>query len=92
MLTEQQKQIRLKGIGASESSILFGLNEYSTPYQLWLEKTGYPFPDEENDNLWWGSELEPVIRKRYEYETKTNVDYDSKTKFGIECPYICSVI
>ena len=81
MLTEKQKKIRMSGIGASECSTLFNLNEYSTVYQLWLLKTGMAEPEPENDNMWWGTNLEPVIRHRYEKETGKVVTYDPETKF-----------
>lgn len=86
MLTEEQKKIRMQGIGASESSILFGFNEYSTPYQLWLLKTGQAQPEPENDDMWWGSEMEPLIRRRYEKETGKSVIYDPETKICLDQP------
>lgn len=85
MLTEQQKLIRKNGIGASESATLFNLNEYSTPYQLWLDKTSSDSQEIENDCMWWGSELEPIVRKRYEIETKIEVVIDTETKYSDEC-------
>ena len=88
MLTEQQKKIRMSGIGASEVATLFNLNEYSTIYQLWLLKTGMAQPEPENDNMWWGSNLEPVIRARYEHEEKKTVVYDPETKFCDTNPHM----
>jgi putative phage-type endonuclease len=40
MLTEQQKEIRKKGLGATDCAVVMGLSHYKTPYELWLEKTG----------------------------------------------------
>lgn len=72
MLTPEQIAARQQGIGASEAVILFPEipNPYSTPYQLWMEKTGRIERDQSmNDYQWWGHELEPAIARRYEYET-----------------------
>jgi putative phage-type endonuclease len=88
MLTDQQKKIRMQGIGASECSTLFNLNEYSTPYQLWLLKTGMSQPEPENDDMWWGTELEPIVRRRYEKETGKTVQYDPDTKFCELSPHM----
>jgi putative phage-type endonuclease len=88
MLTDQQKKLRMSGIGASECSTIFNLNEYSTVYQLWLLKTGATQPEQENDDMWWGSELEPVVRRRYEKETGKTVGYDPETKFCDLSPYM----
>ena len=40
MLTVEQKQIRQKGLGATDCAVVMGLSQYKTPYELWLEKTG----------------------------------------------------
>lgn len=87
MLTEQQLQIRKKGIGASEVATLFNLNEYSTPYQLWMEKTGRSYHQEETDPMWWGSNLEEVIIKRYQKETGKSVTIDKETKYRANGKY-----
>lgn len=39
-LTQLQKEARSGGIGASECAIILGKDGYSTPYDLWLIKTG----------------------------------------------------
>lgn len=90
MLTEQQIANRLLGLGASEVSALFGLNEYTTPYQIWLEKTGRYKPDfsSKNDRLWWGSNLEDVIAKRYMELTGETVTADPETRYSPNTPYL----
>lgn len=40
MLTIEQKEIRKKGLGATDCAVVMGLSRYKTPYELWLEKTG----------------------------------------------------
>lgn len=83
MLTDKQVAARKNGIGASEVVILFPEipNPYSTPYQLWMEKTGRIERDSSsmNDFQWWGHALEPAIAARYEYETGETLHADSTT-------------
>lgn len=40
MLTQEQKDLRKKGLGATDCAVVMGLSRYKTPYELWLEKTG----------------------------------------------------
>jgi len=39
-ITEKQKEMRLKHIGASESAAILGMNPWATAYDVWMEKTG----------------------------------------------------
>lgn len=71
MLTQEQHTNRAKGIGASEVAALFGLHPYMTAYELWLYKTGKkerPNLDD-NERVWLGHKLEPVISDWYEKQT-----------------------
>lgn len=91
MLTPEQVEARKKGIGASEVVILFPEipNWYCTPYKLWMEKTGRIEKDQElNDYQWWGHEIEPVIAKRYEYETGEKLEYRSDTIIHPRLPFM----
>lgn len=67
---------RAKGIGASESPIIMGVSPWSTPYQLWQEKTGRLKRDFSNYATERGHRLEPKARASYEF------------KFGYNCPPI----
>ena len=52
---------RRKGIGASDVATIFGVNQYKTPYELWLDKTGRIEHDTGNDATALGTTLEPSI-------------------------------
>ncbi len=52
---------RLKGLGASEIATVVGLNPYQTPLELWAQKTGKVPAKEDNDAMWLGRRLEPVV-------------------------------
>lgn len=64
---------RTKGIGGTDISAIVGLNPWRTPLDVFLEKTGQSIPKEDNENMWWGRELEPVLSKRYTKETGTDL-------------------
>nr|DAP84315.1 MAG TPA: Exonuclease [Caudoviricetes sp.] len=57
---------RMESIGGSDIGTIMGVNKYSTPHQLWLEKTGRVEPWQGNDATHWGQMLEPVIASEYE--------------------------
>lgn len=91
MLTPEQVAARKQGIGASETVILFPEipNSYSTPYQLWMEKTGRVERDQTMDDYqWWGHELESAIAKRYEYETGEVLEYRPETIIHPRLPHM----
>lgn len=58
---------RKKTVGSSDIPTLLGLNaQYgSTPYTLWLEKTGRKPGFEGNERTEWGHRLEPVILAKF---------------------------
>jgi putative phage-type endonuclease len=65
---------RTKGIGASDSSALFGQSPWHTKLSLWAEKTGR-LQHEGGDGEWldWGNLLEPLIADRYAAVTGSTI-------------------
>lgn len=58
---------RALGVGGSDMSTILGLNPYSTPYDLWLEKTNRQQP-EDISGKWAivkGNALEVELRRRF---------------------------
>ena len=53
---------------ASESAAVMGVSPWTTPYQLWLIKTGR-FVQETNVAMQRGTDLEPAARAAYEVQT-----------------------
>jgi putative phage-type endonuclease len=64
--TDNWRLWRSKGIGSSDIATIIGHNPFSTPYQLWLEKTGQAPPKDLSNNLLVqrGNMLEPVARQK----------------------------
>ena len=75
MSREEWLAIRNQGIGSSDSAAVVGLSPYKSPLELWMEKTGRKPPDDLSDNeaVFWGSTLEPVIAQVYGEKTGAKV-------------------
>ncbi len=70
---EQWLECRRKGIGGSDAAKIFGLVPYpnSTPYTLWLQKTGkVPIEDSESESAHFGRVLEAVVADEFESRSK----------------------
>jgi putative phage-type endonuclease len=70
-LSDRQKWLeeRRKGIGGSDLLAILGLSEYSSPYKVWLRKTGRDDTNVDNPATRRGTILEPAIADLFELET-----------------------
>jgi putative phage-type endonuclease len=60
-------EMRRKGIGGSDASIILGLNKYKTPFELWLEKTGQVLIEESSSEAaYFGNLFEDMVAKEFE--------------------------
>lgn len=68
---EEWHEKRRRGIGASEIAAVLGVSPYAddTPLNLFLRKLGRLPDKEENEAMWWGTEMEPLIARRYRMHT-----------------------
>lgn len=74
MTREEWLQLRRRGIGGSDASVIMGKNPYRSILQLWEEKTGkLPVTDEGNEYTYWGNVMEPIIRKEFMNRTGLKV-------------------
>lgn len=66
-INQQWLERRKHGIGGSDAAAILGLNKYATPYTVWLEKTNRTEPEDlsENEKVYWGNVLEPVIAEEF---------------------------
>lgn len=60
---------RTKYIGGTDASAIAGLNPWSTPMDVWFEKTGRMVDVLDSEVMYWGREIEPVIANRYAADT-----------------------
>lgn len=64
-MDKKKLEKRRQGVGGSDAAAVCGLSPYKTPYQVWLEKRGQATPQVDNEAMFWGRALEPVIRQKY---------------------------
>lgn len=60
---------RQSGIGGSEIAAIVGLNQYTTPMQVWESKVNPVIDDETSEPAYWGITLEDVVAKEYAKRT-----------------------
>jgi len=64
---------RQKGIGGSDAAAVAGLNRWRSPLSVWLDKTGQTEPIEENERMYWGTQLEEVVAREFTKRTGKKV-------------------
>lgn len=70
---EEWLALRNKGIGGSESAAVLGFNRYCSPLEVWLRKTGRKDAEPDNDAMYFGRMLEPLIREEFSRRTNLKV-------------------
>ena len=76
---EDWLSVRKYGIGGSDAAAAVGLNPYTSPLELWLDKTGRadgmprPDPDDTTSPTYWGTLLEPIVAASYTKQTGNRV-------------------
>ena len=72
---EKWLEARAIGIGGSDAAVIMGMNQYKSPYQLWLEKTGQVEPPDLSGNqyVYWGTKNESNIADWFQEETGKKV-------------------
>ena len=79
-------------IGSSRIAAICGLNKYETPLQVWAKMTGKVGADPQNDAMWLGHEMQPVIgrlfvrRQNIPIETEDSVYYLPEKEWAIASP------
>lgn len=67
------QQLRKTGIGGSEVAAILGLDEFSSPYKVWLNKTGRESSNVDNKHTRAGLILESAVADYFEQETQYHV-------------------
>ena len=89
MTREEWLQLRRRGIGGSDASVIMGKNPYRSILQLWEEKTGkLPVTDDGNEYTYWGNVMEPIIRKEFMNRTGLKVRQKHAMIFHKDYPYL----
>lgn len=62
-------ELRKRGIGGSDASVVCGLNRYKAPVELWMEKTDQLPYQEAGEAAYWGTQLESLVREEFTKRT-----------------------
>ena len=81
---------RRRGIGGSDVAKVLGLSKYSSPYQIWMDKTGKIEIDtsETSEAAYWGQQMEELVAKEFEKRTGKNVRVSNKIYFHKDYPFL----
>lgn len=90
MLTEAQIKERVTYIGASEAAAVLGMSRWSSPLQVWAEKTGLISPDDISALLpvRLGNKLEQTVAELFMEETGKKVQRANETLYHPRYPFI----
>lgn len=79
MITEEQRKLRVNGIGGSDAAAILGVCQWRSPLEIYLEKIGEVESATESAPMKWGSLLEKVILDEYVRETNKEVEESQLT-------------
>jgi putative phage-type endonuclease len=65
MTHEDWLTMRHGGLGGSDAAVATGLSRWKTPFQLWTEKTNRVQPSKAGESAYWGSVMEPILRREF---------------------------
>ena len=82
-------ELRRSGIGGSDVPVLMGKSPYRSICQLWEEKTGKaPVEEKGNEFTYWGTVMEPILRKEFTKRTGLYVRQKHALIFHKKIPYL----
>ena len=67
------KEHRLSGIGGSEAAAVIGANPWKPPIEVFMEKMKLSESNFDNEKMYWGTILEPIVAKEFTLRTKLKV-------------------
>jgi len=70
---EEWIETRQKYIGGSDAAAAAGLNQWKSPYDLWVEKVNGIAEPVDNEAVYWGTVLEDIVAKEFELRTGKKV-------------------
>ncbi|MBQ1808705.1 MAG: YqaJ viral recombinase family protein, partial [Selenomonas sp.] len=70
----QWLKLRRRGIGGSDAAAVCGLNRWRGPLDVYLDKTNTDYDEQDNESMYWGRVMEPVLRAEFAKRTGLKVD------------------
>lgn len=84
---------RQKGLGGSDIAPILGISKWSSAVDIWLSKTNQKHDDcVQNEAMFWGTRLEPIIRDRFREVTGRKVIEIKAILQSIDHPYMIADI
>lgn len=82
-ITEAQRKERVNYIGATDAAAVLGLSRWTTPLQVWAEKTGLLEPEDISDKLpvKLGNKMEHIVVELFEEETGKKCHRVNETRY-----------
>lgn len=85
---EEWLEERKKSLGGSDVGAVLGMNEYSSPYTIWADKTGKLPAFEGNEWTKLGNDLEGYVAQRFSEASGLKVMNDSATWRNDKYPHL----
>ena len=92
MSREDWLSLRRTGIGGSDAGAICGLNPYSSPLDVYFNKTGEAPETEDNEAMRQGRDLEEYVARRFTEETGLKVRRSNQMYRSIEHPFMIADI
>ena len=90
---EEWLRWRKKGLGGSDIAPILGISKWSSAIDIWLSKTNQKHDDcVQNEAMFWGTRLEPVIRDYFREITGKKVIEVKAILQNIDHPYMIADI
>lgn len=88
MTREEWLAERRKSIGGSDVAGILGMSSWSSPYQVWADKTGKTPDVEENEAMRQGSDLEDYVASRFAETSGLKVQKVNAIIYNDEYPHM----
>lgn len=92
MSREEWLESRRNGIGGSDASAILGVNPYSSPLKVYMDKIGKGVEEESNEAMRQGTDLEPYVAERFMGETGLKVKKCNRILQHPEYPWMLANI
>lgn len=92
MSKEEWLRLRKEGIGGSDAGAICGLNPYSSPMKIYLDKTDEAGEHLDNEAMRVGRDLEEYVAKRFMEDTGKKVRRSNYMYFSEEHPFMLADI
>ena len=81
-------ELRKRGIGGSDASVVCGINRWKSPVELWLEKTNQLPHQEAGEAAYWGIQLESLVKSEFTKRTGIEIIPANQLLQSAEYPYM----